>query len=394
MSGATGAVFGIRLLEVLREVPEVETHLVISPSTRLTIALESDYRIEDMEALADEVYRFRDIAASISSGSFKTMGMVVIPCSMKTLSGIAMSFNDNLLLRAADVTLKERRRLVLVPRETPLHLGHLRLMVRAAEIGAVIMPPMPAFYHRPKALDDIVNQTVNRVLDLFDIELPRDLFRRWTGPKKRGVERLPTVQTDSPEIAAIDAKYLELYTRARPYLDTRENDVHTRIVYHYARRLLELYPDADEEVVLPAVILHDVGWKAVPEERQLEAFGPHIRNPELQRVHEVEGARIAREILTAVNYDPVKREEIVAIIEGHDTRPTAISLNDQLVKDADKLFRFSETGIRIDHRRFGIELQEYFQILEDRVEKWFFTPEAKQIARESLQQARVTLTQE
>jgi 4-hydroxy-3-polyprenylbenzoate decarboxylase len=157
----------------------------MSSAARQTVALETDLQVRDVEALADEVYRFKDIAASISSGSFKTMGMVVIPCSMKTLAGIAMSFSDNLLLRAADVVLKDHRRLVLVPRETPLHLGHLRLMVRVAEMGAIIMPPMPAFYHRPKTLDDIVNQTVNRVLDLFDIELPRDLFERWVSPEKR-----------------------------------------------------------------------------------------------------------------------------------------------------------------------------------------------------------------
>jgi len=141
-----------------------------------------------VEALADKVYRFHDIAASISSGSFRTAGMAVIPCSMKTLSGIASSFSDNLLLRAADVTLKDRRRLVLVPRETPLHLGHLRLLVRVTEMGAIVMPPVPAFYHRPRTLDDIVNQTVNRVLDLFDIQLPRDLFQRWAGPDRRGRE--------------------------------------------------------------------------------------------------------------------------------------------------------------------------------------------------------------
>jgi len=185
ISGASGVIYAIRLLEVLRDVPDVETHLVMSPAARQTIVLETEYRVKEVEALADEVYRFNDIAASISSGSFQTIGMVVIPCSMKTLSGIAMSFSDNLLLRAADVTLKDRRRLVLVPRETPLHLGHLRLLVQVAEIGAIIMPPMPAFYHRPQTLEDIINQTVNRVLDLFEIELPKDLFERWVSPSKR-----------------------------------------------------------------------------------------------------------------------------------------------------------------------------------------------------------------
>lgn len=184
ISGASGVIYGIRLLEVLKEVAEVETHLVISQAARQTIVLETDYQVKDVEALANEVYRFNDIAASISSGSFKTAGMVVIPCSMKTLSGIALSFSHNLLLRAADVTLKDRRRLVLVPRETPLHLGHLRLLVQVTEMGAIVLPPVPAFYHRPRTLDDIINQTVNRTLDLLDIELPHDLFQRWAGPER------------------------------------------------------------------------------------------------------------------------------------------------------------------------------------------------------------------
>lgn len=182
-SGASGVIYGIRLLEVLRDVEDIETHLVISGAARQTIALETNYAVDLVEALADVNYRFNDIAANISSGSFKTMGMVVIPCSMKTLSGIALSFSDNLLLRAADVTLKDYRRLVIVPRETPLHLGHLRLMTQVVEMGAILVPPMPAFYHRPRTLDDIINQTVNRVLDLLNIELPADLFDRWSGPK-------------------------------------------------------------------------------------------------------------------------------------------------------------------------------------------------------------------
>lgn len=181
ISGASGVIYGIRLLEVLRDVPEVETHLVLSSAGAQTIGLETDLSAAQVEALADVVYRFRDIAAAISSGSFRTSGMVVIPCSMKTLAGIAHSYSDNLLLRAADVTLKDRRTLVLVPRETPLHLGHLRLLTQVVEMGAVIAPPMPAYYHRPKTIDDIVNQTVNRVLDLFDIDLPHDLFQRWQG---------------------------------------------------------------------------------------------------------------------------------------------------------------------------------------------------------------------
>ncbi|HJN41284.1 MAG TPA: UbiX family flavin prenyltransferase, partial [Anaerolineales bacterium] len=162
ISGASGVIYAIRLLQVLRTVKDVETHLVLSNAARKTIVLETDSSVSEVEALADVQYRLNDVAAAVSSGSFKTMGMVVIPCSMKTLSGIANSFSANLLLRAADVTLKDRRPLVLLPRETPLHLGHLRLMVTAAEMGAIILPPMPAFYHRPKTLDDVINQTVNR----------------------------------------------------------------------------------------------------------------------------------------------------------------------------------------------------------------------------------------
>jgi len=181
ISGASGAIYGIRLLEVLAENTDVETHLVVSPSGARTITLETDYTIEQVNELADHVHRFHDIAASISSGSFKTAGMVIVPCSMKTLSGIAHSYTDNLLTRAADVTLKEQRKLILVARETPLHLGHLRAMTAIAEMGGVVMPPMPAFYHRPKSLSEIIDQTVNRVLDSLGIDLPEDLFARWQG---------------------------------------------------------------------------------------------------------------------------------------------------------------------------------------------------------------------
>ena len=181
ISGASGAIYGVRLLQVLREVPDIETHLVMSQAARQTLSLETDLSLRDVQALADVVHDARDIAASISSGSFRTMGMVILPCSMKTLSGIVNSYTDGLLTRAADVVLKERRPLVLCVRETPLHLGHLRLMTQAAEIGAVIMPPVPAFYHRPQTIDDIINQTVNRVLDLFNIDLPHELFTRWQG---------------------------------------------------------------------------------------------------------------------------------------------------------------------------------------------------------------------
>jgi flavin prenyltransferase len=186
ISGASGAIYGIRLLEVLRGVAEVETHLVISGAARQTIALETDYTLAAVEGLADVTYRINDIAAAISSGSYATIGMVVVPCSMKTLAGIAFSLSDNLLLRAADVTLKERRRLVVVARETPLHLGHLRLMTQVTELGGLIMPPMPAFYHRPQSLAELIDQTVNRVLDQFGIVLPEDLFKRWSGPSMTG----------------------------------------------------------------------------------------------------------------------------------------------------------------------------------------------------------------
>ncbi|WP_312606478.1 UbiX family flavin prenyltransferase [Kosakonia cowanii] len=181
ISGASGAIYGVRLLQVLRDVAEVETHLVMSQAARQTLSLETDYSLRDVQAMANVVHDARDIAANISSGSFKTAGMVILPCSIKTLSGIVHSYTDGLLTRAADVVLKERRPLVLCVRETPLHLGHLRLMTQAAELGAVIMPPVPAFYHRPQSVMDIVDQTVNRVVDQFDIELPEDLFARWQG---------------------------------------------------------------------------------------------------------------------------------------------------------------------------------------------------------------------
>ncbi len=184
ISGASGAIYGIRLLEVVRNVAGVETHLVMTPAARRTIVLETDNTPDQVAALADETYGAADVAASISSGSFQTVGMVVIPATIKTLSGIANCYADNLLQRAADVTLKDGRKLVLVLRETPLHLGHVRLMAQAIEMGATVVPPVPAFYHRPATVDDIVNQTVNRVLDLFGIELSDDLFERWRTPAK------------------------------------------------------------------------------------------------------------------------------------------------------------------------------------------------------------------
>lgn len=182
ISGASGTVYGVRLLETLRRC-DVETHLVMTESTRRVIELETGFQVDEIEALADFVHDNRDIGAPIASGSFLTSGMVVAPCSMKSLSAVAHSYNENLLVRAADVVLKEGRKLVLVARETPLHLGHLRLMTQAAEMGAVILPPMPSFYHQPETIDDIVNQTVGKVLDQFEIE--HDLFRRWEGSTVR-----------------------------------------------------------------------------------------------------------------------------------------------------------------------------------------------------------------
>ena len=183
MSGASGVVYGVRLLEVLQQLPQVETHLVMTPAARETISLETGRDPREVDELAGVVHRFGDIAAGPASGSFRLDAMAVVPCSMRTLSAIAYSLADNLLVRAADVALKERRPLIVAPRETPLHLGHLRSMVRLAELGAVIAPPMPAFYHRPEAVSDIVDQTVNRLLDLLGLELPEDLFRRWRGAR-------------------------------------------------------------------------------------------------------------------------------------------------------------------------------------------------------------------
>lgn len=181
ISGASGVIYGVRMLQLLQTLPEIESHLVMSHAARQTLALETDYALRDVQSLADVVHDARDIAASISSGSFKTAGMAILPCSMKTLSGIVHSYSDGLLTRAADVILKERRKLVLCVRETPLHLGHLRMMTTAAELGAIVMPPVPAFYHRPEKVMDLVDQTLNRVLDQFDITLPQDLFTRWQG---------------------------------------------------------------------------------------------------------------------------------------------------------------------------------------------------------------------
>jgi 4-hydroxy-3-polyprenylbenzoate decarboxylase len=179
-SGASGIIYGIRLLEVLKE-KGVETHLIISRGAGETLALETSYSLDYVKSLASVTYRINDIAASVASGSFKTNGMVIIPCSMKTLSGIALGYSDNLLLRAAEVTLKERRPLILVPRETPLNLIHLRNMLRAAQAGAIILPAMPAFYHKPKTIDDLINHLVGKILDILGIE--HELFKRWKGPE-------------------------------------------------------------------------------------------------------------------------------------------------------------------------------------------------------------------
>jgi 4-hydroxy-3-polyprenylbenzoate decarboxylase len=182
ITGASGSIYGIRLLEALREARGVEVHLILSRGGKLTIGVETGRSVKEVERLADVVHSDQDLAATISSGSFRTAGMIVAPCSIKTLSGIVNSYADTLVVRAADVVLKEGRRLVLMPRETPLHAGHCRLLLQAAEMGAVIAPPMPAFYNAPKTIDDIVNHNVGRVLDLFDIE--SGLVRRWKGSGK------------------------------------------------------------------------------------------------------------------------------------------------------------------------------------------------------------------
>lgn len=181
ITGASGPLYGIRLLQVLRETPGWETHLVMSRAAARTLELESpEWSVQAVHALADVVHQPGDLAAAVASGSFRTAGMIVAPCSMKTLAAIAHGYSEDLLTRAADVVLKERRRLVLVPRETPLHLGHLRNMATVTELGAIVAPPMVALYHRPQTLMDVVDHTVGKVLDLFDVE--HALFRRWTGP--------------------------------------------------------------------------------------------------------------------------------------------------------------------------------------------------------------------
>jgi len=179
ISGSTGVSYGVRALELLRTVPDVETHLVLSRHAELTLKLETSRSAEEVRALADVVHGFRDIGAPIASGFFRAEAMLVVPCSIKTLSGIVNSYADNLLIRAADVMLKERRPLVLAVRETPLHLGHIRLLAQAAELGVVIFPPVPAFYHQPTTLEDVIDQSIGRMLEQVGVVLPG--LPRWQG---------------------------------------------------------------------------------------------------------------------------------------------------------------------------------------------------------------------
>jgi flavin prenyltransferase len=181
ISGASGIIYGIRVLELLKDT-DIETHLIISDAGKVNIRIETDFTPEQVAAMATRTYDAKDMAAAISSGSFLTDGMIVAPCTIKSLSGIANSYTTNLLVRAADVTLKEKRKLVLVVRETPLHKGHLRLMAMAADMGAHILPPVPSFYHNPKTIQDIIDQTVGKVFDYMGIQ--HDLFRRWGSDKE------------------------------------------------------------------------------------------------------------------------------------------------------------------------------------------------------------------
>ncbi len=182
ISGASGVVYGIRLLQLLKTQADIETHLIMSATARLNVTLETDWAPRDVEALADVVHADKNLAATVSSGSVRSLGMIVAPCSIKTLSAIVNSYTDTLLSRAADVVLKEGRRLVLMPRETPLHAGHCRLLLEAAQMNIQLLPPMPAFYTRPQSVEDLVDQTVGRALDLFDIDA--GVLSRWTGPER------------------------------------------------------------------------------------------------------------------------------------------------------------------------------------------------------------------
>ncbi len=183
ISGASGVIYGIRLLELLQVDQAIETHLILSSSAKRTIPIETDWSIGDVEALADETHSYKNIAASVSSGSFRTDGMIVAPCTIKTLSGIVHCYADNLLIRAADVTLKEGRKLVVMPREAPLHVGHCKLLYEAAQMGIQIVPPMPAFYNQPKTIDDLINHSLGRVLELFGVDT--GTVGRWTGTQEK-----------------------------------------------------------------------------------------------------------------------------------------------------------------------------------------------------------------
>lgn len=193
------------------------------------------------------------------------------------------------------------------------------------------------------------------------------------------------------EAKSTRAIYEEIHRKAEPYWATRKNDLHVPCSYDFAHRLLHCHPSADPDIVLPAVLLHDVGWKMVPEERQRDAFGPEVKDREMQRFHESEGVRIAGEILASIDYPQGKTREILSIIDGHDTRKEPLSLNDRLVKDSDKLWRFTPYCVKIAHRHFGFELKQYIIWLGQRIEEWFFTDEAKAMAREALKRAEQDL---
>jgi 4-hydroxy-3-polyprenylbenzoate decarboxylase len=186
ITGASGVIYGIRLLEVLKEL-DMETHLVLTEEAQMNILLETTHTVEDVKGLAYKVHNIKNLAAPISSGSFKTEGMVIAPCTIKTLSGVAHSYAENLLIRAADVTLKERRRLILVVRETPLHKGHLELMNQVSDLGGVILPPVPAFYHSPRRIEDLIDHTIGKILDLMEID--HSLYKRWEGVANEGEEK-------------------------------------------------------------------------------------------------------------------------------------------------------------------------------------------------------------
>jgi flavin prenyltransferase len=184
ITGATGVIYGIRLLEVLSSIKDVETHLIISEAGETTIKYETDWSLKAVKKLADYTYDIKDVGARISSGSFQRDGMIIAPCTVKTMAGLANSYNENLIVRAGDVTLKERKKLILALRETPLHLGHIRSMEQLTEMGAIIMPPVPAFYHKPKTIQDLIDHSVGKMLDMVGIK--HDLFQRWDGCNNEG----------------------------------------------------------------------------------------------------------------------------------------------------------------------------------------------------------------